>query len=201
MALAFVWAIGGMGAAQAQQCEDIHWVNYIDYQGFDLLAQTGTDNALPAYGSSNWYLSESGDGVRNDGKYAADDGTGGAGDTYSYGQAGSSDRALGTLRDDSLNSTFGACFVNRTSGTITSLEIVYTGEQWRSGASGRTDRLDFQYSLDATGLGDGTWIDFDPLDFASLNTTAVGALDGNAAPNREAQTGNIEGLSIPDGAR
>jgi uncharacterized protein len=200
-ALAFVWAIGGMGAAQAQQCENINWVNYIDYQGFDLLAKTGTDNALPAYGSSNWYLSENGDGVRNDGKFAADDGTGSAGDTYSYGQAGSSDRALGTLRDGSLNSTFGACFVNRTSGIITSLEIVYTGEQWRSGASGRIDRLDFQYSLDATGLGDGTWIDFDPLDFASLNTTAIGALDGNAAPNREAQTGNIGGLSIPDGAR
>ena len=49
---------------------------------------------------------------------------------------------------------------------MTSLAIAYTGEQWRLGATGRTDRIDFQYSLDATSLATGTWADVDNLNFS-----------------------------------
>ena len=49
----------------------------------------------------------------------------------------------------------GACFTNNTGAPVTALDIAYIGEQWRLGLAGRrADRLDFQYSLDATSLAD-----------------------------------------------
>jgi hypothetical protein len=83
------------------------------------------------------------------------------------------------------------------------LAISYTGEQWRLGLDNRNaaDRLDFQYSLDATNLTVGTWIDVDALDFNSPTTTGtVNTLDGNAPANRTALGGTITGLSIANGA-
>jgi hypothetical protein len=63
--------------------------------------------------------------------------------------------------------------------------VNYTGEQWRLGAAdGNIDRLDFQYSTNATSLTTGTWIDVNALDFAAPNNSGVGAKDGNAASNR-----------------
>ncbi len=83
------------------------------------------------------------------------------GDTYSFGVAGTNavtDRELGALLTGSLISTIGATFTNNTASTISSLDIAYTGELWRLGATtGRTDEPDFQYSTDATSLSSGTW--------------------------------------------
>jgi parallel beta-helix repeat protein len=85
--------------------------------------------------------------------------------------------------------------------TITQLLISYNGEQWRLGATGRVDRLDFQYSTNATSLTTGTWVDADTLDFtAPVTAGTVGALDGNAAANRTAISNTISGLNIPNGA-
>ena len=94
----------------------------------------------------------------------------------------------------------GAGFTNSTGGAITSLDVAYTGEQWRVGATARADRLDFQYSTDATAVSNGTWTDVNALDFSSPNTAAVGATDGNAAANRAALTSTIDGLALAPGA-
>ncbi len=166
-------------------------------QNFDALANTGTTN-LPLL--TGWFLAESGGGARDNELYAADNGGSNTGDTYSYGAASSTERAFGALRSGSLIPTIGALFENQTSVTIARLGIAFTGEQWRLGATGRADRLDFQYSLDATSLTTGTWIDADEIDFSSPFTTAAGALDGNAAANRATINHTIVGLSIPAGA-
>ena len=160
-------------------------------QTFDSLAATGTGTTLP----DGWYFSESNANTT----YTADDGTLNAGDTYSYGTAGSSDRALGALRSNSNSTIIGARLRNDAGNTLSEIAVAYTGEQWRLGAAGRADRLDFQYSTNATSLNDGaaTWIDVDALDFSSPNTTATaGALDGNASANRTAITASITGLSL-----
>ncbi|MEP6634569.1 MAG: Calx-beta domain-containing protein, partial [Luteimonas sp.] len=69
------------------------------------------------------------------------------------------------------------------------------------GTVGRTDRLDFQYSLDAADLATGTWTDVDTLDFSSPFTAGpVGARDGNDGTNRTAIAANIGSLSIANGA-
>ena len=164
-------------------------------QDFNSLALSGTSNAVP----TGWLFSESGTNANT--IYTAGTGSGNAGDTYSFGAASNSERAFGGLQSGSLNPTLGAAFANNTGGTITSLAIAYTGEQWRLGATGRTDRLDFQYSLDATSLTTGTWLDVNNLDFnGPVNSGTVGALNGNDALNRTAISFIITGLSIPNGA-
>ena len=166
-------------------------------QDFDTLANSGTSDAVP----DGWDLVESGTSAAVNGLYTAGTGSSNTGDTYSFGASGSTERAFGMLLSGTITSTIGASFTNNTGSTITQLEISYTGEQWRLGALDRTDRLDFQYSLDATSLTTGTWINVDDLDFNAPNSTGtVGALDGNSAANRSVISATITGLSIEDGA-
>ena len=168
-------------------------------QDFDTLATSGTANTFLPNG---WDLAETGTSTRNNGAYAASTGSDNAGDVYSFGALASIERAYGTLLSGTLTPTIGASFTNSTGSTITTLSIAYVGEQWRLGASGRgADRLDFQYSMDATNLTTGVWTDADTLDFSSPVTVGtIGQLDGNAAGNRSAVSSTIQNLSIPDGA-
>ena len=164
-------------------------------QDFNTLATSGTSTTLP----SGWFLMETGANANT--SYAAGTGSDNAGNTYSYGSTGSTDRSLGTLLSGNLVSTVGAgsLFINNTGNIVKSLSINYTGEQWRLGATGRgADKLDFQYSTNATSLSTGTWIEVNALDFTSPVTTGtVGPLDGNTAANRTALTATITGLTIP----
>jgi hypothetical protein len=163
-------------------------------ENFDTLASSGTSGVTPL----GWALSES--GTAANGFYTAGNGSSNSGDTYSFGTGTATERAFGGLQSGSLIPTIGAVYANNTGQSIGTLTIAYTGEQWRLGATGRTDRLDFQYSTDATSLTTGTWIDVDQLDFNAPNSTGtVGPLDGNLPANRATVTFAIGGLSIPTG--
>ncbi len=164
-------------------------------QNFDTLASSGTSSFVPP----GWGFSEAGSSA--DTTYAAGTGSSSTGNTYSFGSSGSTERAFGGLQSSSLIPTIGACFTNDTGVTITALVISYTGEQWRLGSAGRVDRLDFQYSTNATSLTSGTYVDFDALDFiAPVTSGSTGARDGNAAANRTVISATIDGLSIAHGA-
>ena len=166
-------------------------------QTFDSLPATGTGSTLPG----GWYFAESKQNANA--TYTAGDGTSNTGDTYSFGSTGSSDRALGTLQSGKLASTIGARLRNDTGNTLTTIAVAYTGEQWRVGGSGSPDRLDFQYSTNATSLTDtaATWVDVNALDFISPNTAATAsALDGNASANRTAISASIAGLNLAPSA-
>ena len=163
-------------------------------QDFNTLASAGNSGVVPP----GWAIAEGGNGANS--LYSAGNGSSNAGDSYSFGLVGSSDRALGTVIAGNMNFTFGGSFVNNTGGTIEALQISYVGEEWRLGTQGRADRIDFQYSLDATSLSTGTWTDVNALDFSTPNTVAaVGALDGNAAGNFTTVSSLITGLAIADG--
>lgn len=167
-------------------------------QDFNTLAATGTTNDISTL-PVGWLFLETGSNANT--TYAASTGSSNAGNTYSLGL--DTDRALGGLQSGSLIPTLGASFTNNTGATITALQISYFGEQWRLGATPRVqaDRLDFQYSLNATSLATGTWINEDALDFnAPILSGTVGLLNGNADANRTLQNFTIEGLAIPDGA-
>lgn len=182
-------ALGLLGSVVSAGAISIDVFNTAVSENFDSLAATGTSSAVPP----GWSFSESGTGA--DSTYAAGNGSSTTGNTFSFGANGSNDRALGTLLTGSLASTLGVSFLNNAGGTLTQLAIAYDGEQWRLGATGRTDRLDFAYSLDGT-----TWVDVDALDFAAPNSAGVtGALDGNAAANRATISYTITGLSIGQG--
>jgi hypothetical protein len=160
-------------------------------QNFNTLRATaGTSTTLP----TGWRLLETGTGANT--SYASDAGATATGNTYSYGTGTATERAFGALRSGSVIPSLGVQIRNSTGSTITSITISYTGEQWRCGATGRTDQLDFQYSTSATSLSTGTWTDVNTLDFASPSTTSTGAKDGNAAANRTVKSATITGLSI-----
>jgi len=151
---------------------------------------------------AGWAFAES--GANADTTYRAGTGSNNTGDTYSFGATGSSERAFGGLLSSNLMPLIGAGFTNNTDGTITNLSIAYFEEQWRLGQNGAgrlADRLDFQYSTDATSLTTGTWTDTDALDFSSPVTAGtIGALNGNAAANRTSVAFTITGLNIATGA-
>ena len=196
------YVIGGPGSATINiTSEDIppqapiSLTGAVYTQDFNTLATTGTANNLIIQG---WLMNETGGGARDNEQYAADNGASTTGDTYSYGLAASTERALGGLQSGTLIPTIGAYFINNTSGSVSRLKITYTGEQWRLGTINRADRLDFQYSLDATSLTTGTWTDMDLLDFSSPFTTTTGQLNGNT--NSKLLSFTITGLNIPDGA-
>ena len=165
-------------------------------QNFDTLVTSGTSDVLP----TGWALSESGTNANT--TYTAGTGSANSGDTYSFGATNSTERALGGLQSGSLVPTIGASFTNSTGGVITSIDIAYVGEQWRLGTTGRgADKIDFQYSFDATSLSTGSWTDADALDFTSPNTgPTFGLLDGNAAANRTSRTGTLSGFNLTNGS-
>ena len=167
-------------------------------QDFNSLSSSGTSSTVPL----GWDFSESSTNANT--LYTAGTGSSNAGDTYSFGTpAGDSERAFGGLRSGALVPIIGAQFTNSTGGTITTLALSYTGEMWRAGVTNRNaaDRLDFQYSTNATSLTTGTWTDVNALDFNSPNIlTAAGLLNGNLVGNRTAIGGSISGLAIPNGA-
>ena len=162
-------------------------------QDFDTLAVSGTSSVTPA----GWEFLET--GTANNVLYNTGTGSDNTGDTYSFGSTGESDRAFGGLRSGSLIPTIGVSFTNGAVTSIASLQISYEGEQWRLGAAGRTDRLDFQYSVNATSLNTGTWLDLNTLDFVSPFTTATGALNGNLSANRTLLSSTINDLNIDVG--
>ncbi|HEX6919548.1 MAG TPA: ExeM/NucH family extracellular endonuclease, partial [Actinomycetes bacterium] len=193
--------LGGAGllgspAAQAAGAVSLTGFGTAYTQDFNTLAATGTSSAVP----TGWDFLEAGTNFNS--TYTAGTGSLNTGDTYSFGATGSTERAFGGLLSGSLTPTIGAQLTNNTGGQITSLDIAYTGEQWRLGATARgADRLDFQLSTNATSLNTGTWVDQNVLDFNSPVTGGtVGALNGNDTANRTSVSATITGLSIPDGA-
>jgi len=171
--LAFCALVLFQNAAQAQ-CTSLTTIGAAATQNFDTLSNTAgsTTNNLTIPG---WFMTETGGGARDNEQYAVDTGASTTGDTYSYGAAADTDRALGGLRSGTLVPNFGACFTNNTGTTVSTLAVSYTGEQWRLGTTGRTDQINFEYSLNATDLVTGTWTGVSALDFVTPDTATTGA--------------------------
>src|SRR5262249_29036449 len=142
-------------------------------QDFDTLANVGTSSLLPP----GWQLHETGVNANN--TYAADNGSNVAGNTYSYGFLALVNRALGSLASGSLQSSFGAAFVNSTGSTITALSVQYIGEQWRQGTP-TDDSLAFSYAVGADLITDPGFIPIPNLNFASPH---CGAPDSRTGPD------------------
>ena len=162
-------------------------------QDFNTLANTGTSSTVP----TGWAFNETGSGGNT--TYAADNGSSSTANTRSYGTTNSTDRAFGALDNSSgqpasqVQSTIGVQFQNNAGRPIGSLAISYACEQWRLGASGTADQMNFQYSTNATSLTTGTWTNVAGLNCVSKVTAApsdsrVGRKcrsesDGNLATN------------------
>jgi endonuclease I len=160
-------------------------------QDFNSLANSGsTSSTLPA----NWYISNA--------TYSVGTGSSNSGQIYSFGLAGSTDRALGSLGSNgNQNGKFGMNFTNNTSSNILSLTISYKGEMWRLGSGFPLDTLYFSYSTDASSISNGTWTEVDQLRFLTPDTSsAFGAVDGNSNTFSRSVSYTITGLNIAPGA-
>jgi DNA/RNA endonuclease G (NUC1) len=157
-------------------------------ENFDSLASSGTgiawtdDSTIPGWWSS---------------RVAYNSGTGGSntGALYSFGVAGTNpvtDRALGSVASSGTGTVFHAArLTNNTGAAITSLDISYTGEQWRNGGNAAAHTLTFQYQVADPGVVTGAnlpatgWTTVPELSFTGpITGTIAAALDGNAPANR-----------------
>ena len=152
-----------------------------------------------------WAIFEYGTGATVNNQYKASIGTSTTGDTYGFGSAGSTDRALGSIASSTNLEQYGVKFANNTGAAISGFTVTYKGEEWRLGQAGRTntDSLRFLYSTTAASVADtgALWQEDFGLLFTTPNLTAAsaGALNGNAAGNFAVKSG-AENLSIPNGA-
>jgi hypothetical protein len=160
-------------------------------QDFDTLANSGTSDSLPA----GFQIFEF--GTNGNGSYAAGTGSSNAGNSYSFGAAASSERALGSVGSGSNAPIhLGGVFTNGLSATITSITLAFTGEQWRD-ATSTNDGLFFSYLPGATNVGTGSWTTLTTLDFLPVVIGNAGAIDGNS--NSAAVGATISGLAIAPG--
>lgn len=161
-------------------------------QDFDGLSPIADGELVPG----RWQFAESGAG--SDYFYQPSSGVVSGPGAYSFGNT--SDRAFGTYTTGGTAAQIGIRLVNKTTDTITSLLVSYTGEQWyRSAPGGIADQLRFSYSTTANVLDNGTYIRVPALDFSSPVTTGSGPLDGNLPANRTQISRSVTGLSLlPD---
>lgn len=160
-------------------------------QNFNSLNVRGASSVLPL----GWSILEIGANANT--SITANAGASTTGDTYSYGTGTTTERGLGMLGSGTLNSQFGVSFRNSTGQTLTSITVSYIGEIWRTGTANRQDKVDVQYSTNATSLGTGTWIDVNELDFSAPVITTTGAKNGNQTANRRVIQFTLNGISIP----
>lgn len=151
-------------------------------QNFDSLLATGTGNTWTNNATiAGWYSNRI--------TYNAGTGSSNTGALYSFGDAGSAERALGSVASGSTGTIhYGVGFVNLTGGTLSSFTVRYDGEQWRDGGNTTQHSLAFDYKIGSGLLITDTGYTLVPqLDFLGpVATSTAGALSGNSAANRVA---------------
>jgi Endonuclease/Exonuclease/phosphatase family len=178
-------------------------------QNFDSLAASGSANPWTDGSTlAGWYAyhtnGREGEPVGAPTIYRASDGTDYTGSVYSFGSAGSGDRALGSIGSNSYGDIYYAVrLVNGTGGEISTLDIAYTGEQWRSGGNTDPHKLSFSYLVSAAGgvtdITAGSWTSFDLLDFTSpVYGGDAMPLDGNAFSYRTSLSATVS-LNVAPG--
>lgn len=173
-------------------------------ENFDTLVPTGSTTFTNNSTIPGWFHARTGTGTT----IVANNGSSNAGNLYSYGTGTDAERALGSLGSGNAaigNLFWGVRLQNNSGATITSLNVTYTGEQWRNSAAA-AQTLAFSYLVGSPTVT-GSLAEFQSagvavtnLDFTTpITGGAAGALDGNLAANRVTVTFSITGLSIPNG--
>ena len=160
-------------------------------QNFNGLSSTSgvtwTNNTTPLAG---WYSTVT--------SFAVNTGSTNSNGVYNCGTASATDRALGALSTATTHN-FGIRLKNNNVSTITSLQVAFTGEEWRQAATAQTLVFEYQIASTVTSITSGTWVPVTALDFLAPITGAAGAIDGNATANRTAKSAIIS-LTIVAGS-
>jgi len=168
-------------------------------QNFDGLASTPNGGSVALAGGvlplAGWYYDSA---VYN--HYLIDDGSSNQTNLLSYGALSGSDRSLGVKHNSNADDiAFGLRLVNNTGGTITGLNISFTGEQWHmENHDPATDPLHFEYKVGAASLTETGYTNYVPLYFTAPQQ-GNGQLDGNLSINQVAKSDTLSSLSWADG--
>lgn len=147
-----------------------------------------------------WYAAKIGGSGSSSSSLLADNGISSGGGIYSYGNIGSSDRALGSLAGGTTVAGFGALIRNDTGRNLRGVRIGFTAEFWRSSTT-ETNTLTFGYgTLDGGVVNAANFLTVsNAATFNSANivgpapVTASSALDGNNPANQA----SFAALTIP----
>lgn len=178
---------------------------YTYTQNFDSLPTTSTGYTWANNSTVlGWYADKSGGTT---GSFSiVDNGSSTSNGLHDYGATSATDRSLGATADSGgtmywANVAFGVRFVNDLSVGVSNMTVVFTGKQWRQTTNSNT--LQFYYritngpatTIDAS--NNFVWTAASSLNFASLHTGTVGALDGTSAVNQSAKSNSIANLNLP----
>jgi hypothetical protein len=181
----------------------------------DDTTQTASNTSIPG-----WYLyhvtsqAEGGANMHQRIRFGA--GAANTGSFWSYGSAGSAERALGSLASNTTAAVadggeqyIGLRLTNDTGRQLASFTLSFTGEQWRDGGAAAPGSLPqiltFGWKVNAANLQDTgftpeTVFDFTSPSFGGTATGATAARDGNAVANRTLKGPvTISGLNWQDG--
>lgn len=179
------------------QCISILDQSLVYTEDFNTLSLSGTtQSTLP----NGWWVAE----APGNFTYQAGTGSGNTGDTYSFGAASNSERALGGLASNSVVPNFGVRYINNSGSSFSSFFFNLYMEQWRSGGRTSLDSLYFYYSvnnaLDSSGyvrINTGTWTRLTSGDMVSKVTQASSTnLNGNLTANRKYYGFSITGVTV-----
>jgi autotransporter-associated beta strand protein len=154
----------------------------------------------PVPGTSGW------DGTRIGGTgtsmpFNVDSGSSTQGALYSYGPSGSTDQAIGSIASGTNIGAFGVEITNNTGSTISSVDISYLGEFWRS-STVTQNILTFFYQVGPSGSGNYL-SDSNDIPLSALNlvgpapVASNGALDGTT--NNATFSSSIANLNWANG--
>lgn len=108
------------------------------------------------------------------------------------------DKSIGLVIGTTGQAYLGARFRNTTGVTLSSFSLEYFAEQWRKGAIASSHQvIPFSYSLSASSLTGGTYVNVPALDLRSIidGDGVAAAMNGNASSNRQLVTGTVSGIS------
>lgn len=179
-----VAAVALAAAASAQATVSVSSVAFNYSQSFDSLASTGSITFVNDSTLTGWSLFR---GSGTSLTVTAGTGSSNAGGFYSFGDAGSTERALGSVASGTTGTlTYALALTNNTGLALDSFKLNYDGEQWRNGGVTAVHQLTVQYGFGASYAAVTNWTSAGAaFDFSSVqNTATAGAV----------VTGNTVGL-------
>ena len=170
-------------------------------QNFDALPSGGTNAWSNNTTIAGWIAQRTGAGAN----IIADAGSSTAGNLYSYGSAGSGERALGSLGSASAGNFSQGVNLQNTSGrSVTLASFAFVGEQWRNSAAA-AQSVNFSYRLgsnavtDLTPTNNADWTSVTALNFTSpITGGGASSLNGNLATNRSIRQSDL-GVTLAPG--
>ncbi|MEP7324036.1 MAG: T9SS type A sorting domain-containing protein [Saprospiraceae bacterium] len=173
-----------MGTSASLYSQDFAGLGLVVYNG----TSTNNTNIL------NWSAQRTGAGITQ----TPSTGSATTGDLYNYGVLGvnpASDRALGSVGSSNASAgsfAYGVLLRNNSGVGLgrTTLTVSYIGEQWHQENNASAQAISFYYKRSSSPItalqpnSNSTWTAVPALNFNKLKSSAIGALDGNAAANR-----------------